>query len=39
MNLTIGLLQTIFTFKRIKEQATIGLCWSEFFCIFLLLQT
>ena len=39
MKLTIGLQQTIVTVKRSKEQATIGLCWSEYFCVFLLLQT
>ena len=39
MKLTIGLQQIIVTVKRSKEQAMIGLCWSEFFCIFLLLQT
>jgi len=34
MNLTIGLQQTIVTVKSGKEQATIGLCWSEFFLYF-----
>jgi len=32
MKLTIDLQQTIVTVKRSKEQATIGLCWSECFC-------
>jgi len=31
MKLTIGLQQTIVTVQRSKEQATIGLCWSEYF--------
>ena len=34
MKLTIGLRQTIVTVQRSKEQATIGLCWSEFFLYF-----
>jgi len=38
MKLTIDLQQTIVTVKRDKE-ATIGLYWSECFCVFLLLQT
>ena len=31
MKLTTGLQQTIVTVKRTKEQATIGLCWTELF--------
>ena len=33
MELTIGLQQIVVrpTVKRSKEQATIGLCWSDFF--------
>jgi len=32
MKLTIALPQTTVTVKSSKEQATIGLCWSECFC-------
>jgi len=31
MKLTTDLQQTIITIKRSKEQAMIGLCWTEYF--------
>jgi len=39
MKLTIGLQQTAVTVQRSKEQATIGPCWSEYFRVFLSVQT